>query len=404
MGIFDLNKFKSLFKFAGNLRFILIFFSILIISASVIRYCDGPIVMHGVLTTHYNNFLTFKYSFIHLINYKDIYIYHPQDHWDLFKYSPAFAVFMGLLAYLPNILGLILWNMINFVPLFFALKYLLRTTVQFKALILWFIIIELMTSVQNAQSNGLTLALMLFGFVFLEKKNPLCASFFLVLSISIKLFGIVAFVLFLFYPDKLKFIMWSIIWIVIFAILPLIFISPDQLLFTYKSWFRLLTTDYSESIGLSVMGWLRTWFGVQLSSNLIIIIGGILLLIPLIKYKQWNDYLFRLLYFSFILIWVIIFNYKAESPTFVIAMCGIGIWYFSQEKTTLNLSIAVIAFILTSLSSTDLFPHYLREHLVAPYVLKAFPSILIWSILFYQLLFNKYKKRERMILNFNSPR
>ena len=118
------TKIKPLFKFTGNLWFILILFSVLIITASVIKYFEGPKIMSGVLTTHYNNFLTFKYSFFHLIEYKDLYLYYPQNHWDLFKYSPAFAVFMGFYAYLPEILGLILWNLTNFIPLFFAIKLL----------------------------------------------------------------------------------------------------------------------------------------------------------------------------------------------------------------------------------------------------------------------------------------
>ncbi len=392
------TKIKPLFRFTGNLWFILILFSVLIITASVIKYFEGPKVMSGVLTTHYNNFLTFKYSFFHLIENKDLYLYYPQNHWDLFKYSPAFAVFMGFYAYLPEILGLILWNLTNFIPLFFAIKLLPGIKIELKAFLLWFILIELMTSIQNAQSNGLTLALMLFGFVFLEKKNPLWASFFLVLSVLIKIFGVVAFAIVIFYPDKLKFILWSLMWIIVFLFIPLIFVNIDQLIFIYKSWFKLLTTDYSESIGLSVMGWLRTWFGLNPGNNIIILVGSILLIVPLIKYKKWNEITFRLLYFALILIWVIIFNHKAESPTFVIAMCGIGIWYFTQEKKPLNFLLVILAFILTSLSPTDLFPPYIREHLIKPFVLKAIPAIFICVLLYYQLVFGKYKKNNSVIL------
>ncbi|MCL5992474.1 MAG: DUF2029 domain-containing protein [Bacteroidetes bacterium] len=392
------TKIKPLFRFTGNLWFILILFSVLIITASVIKYFEGPKVMSGVLTTHYNNFLTFKYSFFHLIENKDLYLYYPQNHWDLFKYSPAFAVFMGFYAYLPEILGLILWNLTNFIPLFFAIKLLPGIKIELKAFLLWFILIELMTSIQNAQSNGLTLALMLFGFVFLEKKNPLWASFFLVLSVLIKIFGVVAFAIVIFYPDKLKFILWSLMWIIVFLFIPLIFVNIDQLIFIYKSWFKLLTTDYSESIGLSVMGWLRTWFGLNPGNNIIILVGSILLIVPLIKYKKWNEITFRLLYFALILIWVIIFNHKAESPTFVIAMCGIGIWYFTQEKKPLNFLLIILAFILTSLSPTDLFPPYIREHLIKPFVLKAIPAIFICVLLYYQLVFGKYKKNNSVIL------
>ncbi|HEV2354772.1 MAG TPA: hypothetical protein VGR89_11040, partial [Puia sp.] len=46
----------------------------------------------------YNNFRIFKFSFYHLIAGKDIYQLFPNDHWDLYKYSPGFALCFGLLS------------------------------------------------------------------------------------------------------------------------------------------------------------------------------------------------------------------------------------------------------------------------------------------------------------------
>ena len=43
----------------------------------------------------YNNFRIFKFSFYHLIQGKDIYQLFPDDHWDLYKYSPGFALCFG---------------------------------------------------------------------------------------------------------------------------------------------------------------------------------------------------------------------------------------------------------------------------------------------------------------------
>jgi hypothetical protein len=40
----------------------------------------------------YNNFRIFKFSFYHLVQGKDIYQLFPDDHWDLYKYSPGFAL------------------------------------------------------------------------------------------------------------------------------------------------------------------------------------------------------------------------------------------------------------------------------------------------------------------------
>lgn len=47
----------------------------------------------------YNNYVIFKMSFPHLVNNEDLYIVQPEEHWDLYKYTPTFAVlFRGLLC------------------------------------------------------------------------------------------------------------------------------------------------------------------------------------------------------------------------------------------------------------------------------------------------------------------
>jgi hypothetical protein len=87
-----------------------------------------------------------------------------------------------------------------------------------------------------------------------------------------------------------------------------------------------------------------------------------------------------------LLIWVVIFNHKAESPTFIIAMCGVSLWFFSVPFRWDNLVLFVMAFVFTSLSPTDIFPKYKRESFVIPYVLKAFPCILIWIKIQYEMM------------------
>jgi hypothetical protein len=93
---------------------------------------------------------------------------------------------------------------------------------------------------------------------------------------------------------------------------------------------------------------------------------------------------------------MIIFNHKAESPTFVIALSGIAIWFFSQKKNYLNIILVVFAFILASLSPTDIFPAFLRKNIVIPYVLKAVPCILIWAKIIYELMFNKFELKKEL--------
>jgi len=77
---------------------------------------------------------------------------------------------------------------------------------------------------------------------------------------------------------------------------------------------------------------------------------------------------------------VVIFNYKAESSTYIIAITGIAIWFFSQTKTRLNLLLIGLTFIFTILSPGDIFPHFIKEFFARmPYLKVVFP-ILIFGV------------------------
>jgi hypothetical protein len=350
----------------------------------------------GIEYTKYNNYVIFKQSYFHLIENKDLYQLYPQEHWDLYKYSPTFSLFMGLLAYLPDFLGLLIWNLLNAFVLFFALWKLPFSSDKKRIWAFLFLVIELVTSLQNAQSNGLMAGLIILAFVYLEKKNIALATLCIVATIFIKLFGIVAFALFLFYPNKLKSALYTLGWILLLAVLPLILISPEQLTFLYKSWGNLLQNDHSNSIGFSVSGWLFTWFGLNLKT-VSLVVGTLLFCVPFIHYKYFNEVRFRLLYLASILLWIVIFNHKAESPTFVIAVTGVAIWFFTQEFNKLNFSFLILALLFTVLAATDLFPKFIRDYYFIPYVVKAIPCIFIWGKITWELIF--YSKNKLTISN-----
>jgi hypothetical protein len=262
-----------------------------------------------------------------------------------------------------------------------------------------FILIELITSLQNSQSNGLMAGLLIFAFILLEKKQLHWASLLIVLSIFIKIFGLVAFALFLFYPNKLKSFLYTVGWVILIAILPLFVVSITQLTFLYQSWLALLQNDHSISLGFSVVGWLYSWFGVD-AKNLVLVIGAVLCYLPLLNYKCFNSLPFKLYFLASLLIWVVIFNHKAESPTFIIAISGVAIWFFSQRLKTENLILILFAFVFTILSPTDLFPKNIRVHYSVPYVWKVVPCIFIWLKIIVDLLL--FKPHDVSVISYES--
>jgi hypothetical protein len=360
---------------AMHAKFILGVFILLAVAAAAGQYLKG----HAADPyTRYNNYIIFRESFHHLIHNIDLYKNHEPEHYDYFKYSPAFAVAMAPFTLLPDLPGLILWDLFNALILFFAIKSLPLKNENAKLYMLWFVLIELMTTMQNSQSNGLVVGLLVWSFNKFEKGNLLLASLFILLSAYIKIYGALAGILFLFYPDKIKFILYSVLWMLILTFIPILFVSFDQLLFLYKSWYNIVTNDFTTQYGISFLGLLHAWFHAEPNKNLLLLAGLLLLGFPLLRINRFKDFHYRLVYFASLLIWMIIFNPRAESSTFVIAVTGIALWFFTSDKKPVDLILVVVAFILTSFSPTDLFPRFLREQYVLPYVLKVLPCILIW--------------------------
>lgn len=328
--------------------------------------------------TSYNNYIIFKQSFFHLLSGKDMYILYTPEYFDLYKYSPSFALWMGALAWLPDALGLILWNVLNAIVLFYSIKMLPLGKRQISYFLL-FIIIELITSLQNSQSNAMMAGLMIASFGFMERDKPQWATLLLVVASFIKIYGAAGFALFLFYPQKPRFILYAAIWTVIIAAMPLLVTPPETLLMQYQSWGRMLQEDQAASYGLSVMGWLNKWFGIQEGKNIVTLIGALLFFLPFTRIKMYQNQAYRLLTLGFILIWVIIFNHKAESATFIIAVCGICVWYFARPATKTRTTILWMAFVFVCLSATDLMAP-LRKIFLEPYAIKPFACIVIWCI------------------------
>ena len=382
------QKVKDFFQaFLSQKKYIIALYILLALFASTQNLLlKTKTIEDGRTYTKYNNYIIFKSSFYHLTEGKDLYAEHPAEHWDLYKYTPTFAALMAPIAIFPDWAGLNLWNLLNALIFVLAIYHLPVLSNLKKGIILVICIIEMMTSLQNNQSNGLIAALIILSFGLLEKNKYLPATLCIILSAYIKLFGIIGMTLFIFYPKKWKLGVYSLIWALALFALPLLFVNAGQYEFLLHSYFNMLSNDHITSYGYSVMGWLHSWFGIDFGKNMVVVLGAIALLLPFVKIKNYANETFRTLMLASILIWVVIFNHKAESPTFIIAMAGVAVWFMTGKKTILNSALFICAFVFVSLSPTDIFPKYLKVHLVVPYCLKAVPCIFIWFKIIYDMM------------------
>jgi hypothetical protein len=110
-----------------------------------------------------------------------------------------------------------------------------------------------------------------------------------------------------------------------------------------------------------------------------------LLLAPLVRLSCWGLARFRLLYLASVLMFCVLFNHKAESPTFVVAVAGVAIWFTTTARTHLTWSAFALVLVGTVLSSSDVMPEVLQEGFFEPYRFKTVPVLLVWLLAQWEL-------------------
>ena len=141
------------------------------------------------------------------------------------------------------------------------------------------------------------------------------------------------------------------------------------------------------------MGIVRRVFQDNSISNIPFLLGGMFLFgLQYIRIKYYQHKTYQLLMLASVLIFTVIFSSGSESPTYIIAFLGVGIWYVIQPKpvSKFKVFLLIFALILTSLSPTDLIPTYLKVNYIRPYALKALPCVIIWFVIVYEILTTKF--------------
>lgn len=372
-------------------------FGILATVISVQLLLLGTKTTGDVVHTHFNNYVIFKNSFWHLIQGRDLYQHFPSEQYDLYKYSPAFALIFGVFAILPNWLGLILWNTLNTLSIAGGIFFLRGITAEKKGIALSIITLEMLTSLHNSQCNGLIAGLLLFGFGLLQRNKIGLACLLVTLTVFIKLFGLAGFSLFLFFPGKIRMFFWTALWVILFSFVPLLVVNWDQLMLLYESWFRLIGNDHSLNYGFSLLGGLHHWFDLEPNKMFVLGFGLLIYGLCLLRIDAYSDETYRLRMLAHVLMWVILFNHMSESPTIVIAITGVALWFVSAPSSRMRVALIVVAIVFTSLSSTDLFPRSWRDAWVYPKVIKVAPLLLVWMWLLYDLIPDKWKPAVQSI-------
>jgi hypothetical protein len=345
-----------------------------------------------------NNYLIFRDSWYHARAQVNLYVAYPKEYGDIYYYGPLFTLFVAPFAIPPEAIGFLLWEVANAVAVIIAVNMLPLNNKRKTAMLL-LCAIEFANAIFYMQFNPMIAAAIIISFLLVERGKEQWATLLIVAGTLIKLYPVVGLTFFLFSKNKSKFVIWTAVWSVIMLLLPMLISSPAFVIQSYHQWFAALSYKSALNTGLNtsqdmcVMGVVRRLTGnVNVPNMPFLIAGALIFALPLLRFSQFQSYKFRLQVLATSLIMVVIFSTGAEHPTFIIAVAGAVLWILIQDKpfTTGNIILLVLLLAVTGLGLTDAMPKTIRQDFIAKYSVKAWPCIIIWLIISWELLFKDF--------------
>ena len=305
----------------------------------------------------------------------DLYVAYPGRHFDLFKYSPTFALAFWPFAALPLLPSLLLWNSASAWVFARSLRAVVPDTagqVCAGLMLLW----PFLAQLSGAQTNGLVAALIIAAVVAMEKDRPEASALAITTGVVIKPFLLAAVPLIMTQRWRGRFLVTTVLSGILFIAAPLVVMKPHVLAAEYSSWSRIEAVDALDR-GYSVMGVLHEWLRLDWPNWPVQLVGTAILLLPLLlRRDKWGDRIFRRQMLASVLLYVVLFNHQAEYESYLIAAAGLVIWFLWSRRS-------LPATILTAVGMFALHP---------------FPYSVAWMTLQFQLLGNSRECGERDIL------
>lgn len=368
--------------------------------AATIWFGLVTIALLAALNNHaYNNFIIFRQSYFHLIHETNLYVEYISQYWDHYYYSPSFAVLVAPFSFLPTQLGVFAWGILDAGVLYFAIRQL-PISAQKQNFILILSANEMMNAASNLQSNGIMAATIILSFVYILRQKEFNSTAMMILGFFIKLYSITGLAFFFFSKRKKTLIISLLLWLVVFFLIPLLATSPSFLVQSYKDWAEALalksnfdmTKDmYHNMVDVTIQGMVKRVFNLPNLNKWLFIIPGLLVFgAQYLQYKYFTNHIYRLYILCSVLLFIIVFNTGTESPTYIIGVPAICLWYVLQEKTKWNNIIFIVSIFFSSFSYSDLFTPYLRNYVMVPYALKVVGCFIVWVVIAYQIFTRQF--------------
>ena len=348
----------------------------------------------------------YKSVFWNTINQLPLYEFYDYLKGDCNHYGVIFSYVIAPFALLPDTWGMLFWECFLVATFYVAVRYMPLLHWQ-KVFMFWFCAHEVLTPLFVEQFDLAMAACYLLIFACVEKKQPVWAAFFIILTMFIKLYGVMGFAFFFFIKDKKKFILACLGWAALFFVAPMLISSPEYVVQQYYGWYESLVAKNAQNLAetfnttnTSLLGMPRKISGNMEYSDLWLIIPGVLLFLsPYRRLSQYRHQAFRYAMLASVTMFVTLFSTGTESYGYIAPMTGFVIWYTTMpwQRNRWELALLIYAFVFTTLCTSDiLFPRIIWKELIHPYALKALPTTIVWFYLIYEMNTKDYAKGKAL--------
>lgn len=295
------------------------------------------------------NLMVFRSASLALLHGAPLYERFSFDY-DFYKYSPTFALAFLPLALLPFHVAAVLWSAANFAVAAYGMLRLVRTVwsheqpaarelraARFLALAWPGIVL----TTDGDQSNLLVAGACLFACaLYLEGKSAQAAPW-LAFSILVKIFPLALGAVTLVGRGKVRALAWLAGWSALLVVAPAAVCGPTRLLAYYREWQVLLAGEpaHAYTKHWSLMHAVDA-IGIHTSSVLLQALGSVVFLLGASGYvylahksddagaRRLRSVWFVIATFAFVLL----FNHRSESPTFVLSAVAAAAFLLTVER------------------------------------------------------------------------
>lgn len=276
---------------------------------------------------------------------------------DEFLYGPLFTILFAPFAFLPPWLGPFIWNIFSF-TIFFLSVFKLPHQFNYnqKCKIFFYSLLVLANNLMYYQYNVIVAGIFLLAFTFMESNKMVYAILLIGISGFTKIYGIFQYTMLVLYKRFWKNSLFILIPIsVILLLVPIIHLPKIGIFDLYKLWFHGLQY-HSDSRTWQSIFYIKLLFKTPPIHTVIYQMGSfvLILLFGLLNLKRSQDFSYRAQTTGILMGWLIFFSSAPEIGTYLIAILGYLLWYYTIEKNKFDRILFILNFILLVVVPQDI--------------------------------------------------